>query len=117
VWYDEHNLGAGQLLEEIQRELNARPVFVVLLSPDALASKWVQRECKWAYTVAPLASSGEQVLAISSRHTVAPDERFPRGFPSKGLSHLPASVNAAYHLCMRQLVVAAYLLIIACFLI
>jgi hypothetical protein len=52
VWYDEHNLGAGQLMDEIQRELHARPVFVVLLSQPALASKWVQRECKWAYTLA-----------------------------------------------------------------
>jgi tetratricopeptide (TPR) repeat protein len=52
VWYDEHNLGAGQLMDEIQRELHARPVVMVLLSPDALASKWVVRECKWAYTLA-----------------------------------------------------------------
>jgi tetratricopeptide (TPR) repeat protein len=52
VWYDEHNLGAGELIDEIQRELRRRPVFVVLLSPDALVSKWVVRECKWAYTLA-----------------------------------------------------------------
>ena len=44
MWYDEHNLGAGQLLEEIQREVQARPVFVVLLSKNAFAAQWVRRE-------------------------------------------------------------------------
>jgi tetratricopeptide (TPR) repeat protein len=63
VWYDEHNLGAGQLMDEIQRELHARPVFVVLLSPSALASKWVQRECKWAYTLAD-ADPGRIILPV-----------------------------------------------------
>jgi tetratricopeptide (TPR) repeat protein len=52
VWYDEHNLGAGQLLEEIQRELQARPVFVVLLSKNAFASQWVRRETTWAFNLA-----------------------------------------------------------------
>jgi tetratricopeptide (TPR) repeat protein len=63
VWYDEHNLGAGQLMDEIQRELHARPVFVVLLSPAALASKWVQRECKWAYALAD-ADPGRIILPV-----------------------------------------------------
>ena len=52
VWYDEHNLGAGQLLEEIQRELKARPVFLVLLSKNAFASQWVRRETTWAFNLA-----------------------------------------------------------------
>jgi tetratricopeptide (TPR) repeat protein len=52
VWYDEHNLGAGQLLEEIQRELQARPVFIVLLSKNAFASQWVRRETTWAFNLA-----------------------------------------------------------------
>src|SRR5262249_1604140 len=49
VWYDEHNLGSGRLGPEIERELRARPVFVVVLSPAALASRWVEDECRWAY--------------------------------------------------------------------
>ncbi len=52
VWYDEHNLGAGQLLEEIQREVQARPVFVVLLSKNAFAAPWVRRETTWAFNLA-----------------------------------------------------------------
>ncbi|HST90073.1 MAG TPA: TIR domain-containing protein, partial [Ktedonobacterales bacterium] len=51
VWYDEHNLGTGQLLDEITRELRARPVFVVLLSKDAFASAWVKQECRWAFNL------------------------------------------------------------------
>jgi tetratricopeptide (TPR) repeat protein len=51
VWFDEHNLGATQLLDEIQRQLRARPVFIVLLSKAAFASDWVKRECKWAFNI------------------------------------------------------------------
>ncbi len=51
VWYDEHNLGTGQLLDEITRELPARPVFVVLLSKAAFASTWVRQECRWAFNL------------------------------------------------------------------
>jgi tetratricopeptide (TPR) repeat protein len=51
VWYDEHDLGAGQLLEEIQRELHGRPVFLVLLSKAAFASQWVRREATWAFNL------------------------------------------------------------------
>jgi tetratricopeptide (TPR) repeat protein len=51
VWYDEHNLGAGQLLDDIQKELRARPAFIVVLSKAAFASVWVQRECKWAFNL------------------------------------------------------------------
>jgi Flp pilus assembly protein TadD len=50
VWYDEHNLGSGQLLDTIEAELRDRPVFVLVLSPAALASPWVRDETKWAFT-------------------------------------------------------------------
>ena len=49
VWYDEHNLGSGQLGPVIERELRARPLFLLVLSPAALASRWVEDECRWAY--------------------------------------------------------------------
>ncbi|MGO8950854.1 MAG: toll/interleukin-1 receptor domain-containing protein [Ktedonobacterales bacterium] len=49
VWYDEHNLGSGQLMEVIQRELGRRPIVVVILSKAAFASSWVRREVAWAY--------------------------------------------------------------------
>src|SRR6185437_13235121 len=49
VWYDEHNLGSGQLMEVIQRELGRRPVVILILSKAAFASRWVRREIGWAY--------------------------------------------------------------------
>jgi tetratricopeptide (TPR) repeat protein len=51
VWYDEHNLGSGQLIDTIERELRDRPVFIVILSPPALSSPWVRDETKWAYNL------------------------------------------------------------------
>jgi tetratricopeptide (TPR) repeat protein len=53
VWYDEHNLGAGVLrhatMPEILGELAQRLVFLVVLSPAACASSWVQDACAWAH--------------------------------------------------------------------
>jgi tetratricopeptide (TPR) repeat protein len=49
VWYDEHNLGSGQLMAVIQRELGTRPIFIVILSKAAFASRWVKRETTWAF--------------------------------------------------------------------
>ena len=44
VWYDEHNLGSGVLRAVIDRELEGRQHFVVIFSPAALASDWVNAE-------------------------------------------------------------------------
>jgi hypothetical protein len=44
VWYDENNLGYGRLMDVIERELKQRRIFLVILSPAALASPWVRRE-------------------------------------------------------------------------
>src|SRR6185437_12127147 len=51
VWYDEHNLGAGHLMDVIQRELDRRTVFILILSKHAFASTWVRRETGWAYSL------------------------------------------------------------------
>lgn len=45
VWYDRTNLQSGSVLSaEIERELQARGAFIVLLSPAAVASYWVRLE-------------------------------------------------------------------------
>ncbi len=49
VWYDDESLQTGQLGPIIERELRERPVFIVVLSPAALASRWVEDETRWAY--------------------------------------------------------------------
>ncbi|HEX6800393.1 MAG TPA: TIR domain-containing protein [Ktedonobacterales bacterium] len=51
VWYDDDNLRTGQVWHTIERELQSRPNFVVILTPSALASKEVERECRWADTL------------------------------------------------------------------
>lgn len=51
VWYDEQSLGAGHLLDVINRELASRPVFIVVLSKAAFASRWVTQECQWAFNL------------------------------------------------------------------
>jgi TIR domain/Tetratricopeptide repeat len=50
IWYDEHNLGSGQLLDTTKRELRARLVFVLILSEAALCSPRVRNETTWAVT-------------------------------------------------------------------
>lgn len=49
VWYDEHNREPGELMAVIQRELDRRPVVVVILSKAAFSSTWVHREMTWAF--------------------------------------------------------------------
>lgn len=44
VWYDEHNLGWGQLRQTIDRELQRCQHFIAILSPSAVASAWVNLE-------------------------------------------------------------------------
>lgn len=52
VWYDEQDMERGQLTTVIQRELDSRSVFIVILSKPAFASKWVRQETTWAYILA-----------------------------------------------------------------
>ncbi|MGO8950467.1 MAG: tetratricopeptide repeat protein [Ktedonobacterales bacterium] len=49
VWYEEQNLDSGQLIPTVERELRDRPVFLLVLSPAALASRRVEEECRRAY--------------------------------------------------------------------
>jgi tetratricopeptide (TPR) repeat protein len=51
VWYDEHNLGHGILFERIATEIVDRPIFLVVISQQALRSVWVRDECEWAYNL------------------------------------------------------------------
>ena len=44
VWYDEHNLGWGNIRRTIERELEQRQHFIAILSPAAVESPWVNDE-------------------------------------------------------------------------
>jgi TIR domain/Tetratricopeptide repeat len=63
VWYDEHNLGSDQLGPTIERELRARPLFVVILSPAALKSRWVEDETRRAYSLFRM-DGGRTILPV-----------------------------------------------------
>ena len=52
VWYEQHYMEAGRLGHTIEEQLRDRPVFVVVLSPAALGSRWVEDEARWAYNLA-----------------------------------------------------------------
>ena len=49
VWYDESDLGLGRFIEEIEVSLSNSQIFMVLLSEDARASLWVNRELGAAF--------------------------------------------------------------------
>jgi formylglycine-generating enzyme required for sulfatase activity len=58
VWYDEHGLSGGSAwVQTLQQELQSRDVIVLVLTPDALASQWVQEEMQ---------------LALATRRTILP---------------------------------------------
>src|SRR5579883_2009995 len=44
VWLDDQNLGAGHLPRIIEAELRSRDTFIVVFSPAALTSQWVESE-------------------------------------------------------------------------
>src|SRR5258708_24851327 len=64
VWYDEPDLGDGVMGEEIARELQARPMFIVILSPAALASPQVHREVSAASGVQEKAGPGSRSMLL-----------------------------------------------------
>lgn len=58
VWYDEQGLSGGAAwVQTLQREVQARDVFLLVVSPDYLASHWCQEELQ---------------LAIATRRTILP---------------------------------------------
>jgi hypothetical protein len=49
VWYDEKGLSAGAAwISVIEKELQSREIFLLILTPDSWQSEWVQREIQLA---------------------------------------------------------------------
>lgn len=64
VWYDETGLtGGDEWLDSIQREVENREVFLLILTPEAWDSKWVQREFKSAIR------TDRRILPVKLRET------------------------------------------------
>ncbi|MGO8948352.1 MAG: tetratricopeptide repeat protein [Ktedonobacterales bacterium] len=67
VWYDENNLGYGVLGEEIEREIQARPIFIVILSPASVRKPWVRREIEAAISLRDENSDRTIVLVAAEK--------------------------------------------------
>lgn len=48
VWFDEDSLTPGILTKEIERQITSRPTFILVLSPGAVVSDFVQQEMSTA---------------------------------------------------------------------
>ena len=109
VWYDEHNMESGLLMETIMKELGRRKIFIVILSKDAFGSKWVRREAIWAYqlaeddltrTILPITASPIDPTDFS------PEEGwfFLKGFKRvEAPGYLPLAADEAIHRVMHAL--------------
>ncbi len=74
VWYDISGglHGGDEWWREIVRQITARDVFVVILSPNALASKWVPEEMEHAHYLK--VTQGKRLLPIRYQPCVFPIE-------------------------------------------
>jgi tetratricopeptide (TPR) repeat protein len=64
VWYDETGLAGGDAwVATIQREVQGRGVFIVILTPEAWASQWVQDEVQLAM------ATRRRILPVLLRNT------------------------------------------------
>ena len=75
VWYDEHNLGWGQLRAIIDSELLRSQHFVAILSPAAVASQWVNSEIDAALDLLRQGVIKTFLLVIAKRCEVSPTLR------------------------------------------
>lgn len=73
VWFDEEDMSDGMLLDIVQQELSARPVFMVILSPAALnRSRWVKLEVTMAFQKM-LSDEGWRMLPVTGAPITASD--------------------------------------------
>jgi tetratricopeptide (TPR) repeat protein len=93
VWYDEHNLGAGVLRDEIMRELAARSVVLIILSKAAFASQWVRDECEWAYNL--YRRKPERLILPVVAGAYAPDD-FDRMLYLESMKRVEATGNSPF---------------------
>src|SRR6187431_1986702 len=53
LWVDSREFSGGDILDEtLTEKINSAKLFMILVSIDALASKWVKKELKLAHKVA-----------------------------------------------------------------
>jgi hypothetical protein len=115
VWYDEHDLGDGVISEEIERELQARPMFIVLLSPASMVSPQVQREVRAAIdlrdTAGPTTTTRTMLLVMAEQTDVPglwADFQRVSGPGDRGISAPEAARRALATLALAPALAPAY---------
>lgn len=70
VWYDASGGldGGDEWWKKIVTEVTARPIFLLILSPDAMASKWVQDELAMAWDQKN-SGEGKRIVPVLARPT------------------------------------------------
>lgn len=70
VWYDASGglRGGEEWWDEIVRQISSRPIFLVVLSPDAMTSRWVRDEIRIAWLLKN-SSDERRIIPILARPT------------------------------------------------
>ncbi|MGO8947004.1 MAG: toll/interleukin-1 receptor domain-containing protein [Ktedonobacterales bacterium] len=72
VWYDEANLGSGVLGEEMDREMRARPIFIVILSPASVDEPRVRRQIEAAIGLRDENPERNLLLVVAEKTEIPP---------------------------------------------
>lgn len=51
VWWDVANLRHGLIAAEVSKQIEACPIFIVILTPDSMQRPWIESEWSTAYTL------------------------------------------------------------------
>jgi tetratricopeptide (TPR) repeat protein len=104
VWYDASGglQGGDVWLEHITAELTSRDVFLLILSPAALSSRWVQDELRMAWNQKNAADGGGKVIIPVLYQTCAVPEylatiQYVSFLPPRPYDEALAEVLAAIH--------------------
>lgn len=62
VWYDEETLTYGSFVDQVEHELQTRQIFIVVLSPSAVASAWVKNEIAAAVNLQMSQSKSKRII-------------------------------------------------------
>ncbi len=80
AWYlDQHDRGPIEIGPTVENELRDRNFFVLVVSPEAITSEWVQLESRWYWNIWRLANNRRKMLIVVARDfdLLAFTERMP----------------------------------------
>ena len=72
VWWDEDSRDNQKFKRQIEKELRARPIFIVVYSPASLESRWVDREIDAALRLHDLNPDKYRIIQVIAKTCVPP---------------------------------------------